>query len=99
MGHRIVVHSQTVAQFLRLPARWNGPYDIVFADPPYAVTLELESLFADAMTDGLFAADAWLVVEHAAKAALPACLGRGNFLRQYRYGDSAVSLYAWSGPA
>jgi 16S rRNA G966 N2-methylase RsmD len=94
-----VVHTQTVAQFLRQPARWNGPYDIVFADPPYAMSAELESLFADAMTDGLFADDAWLVVEHAAKAALPACLGRGNFLRQYRYGDTALSLYAWSRPA
>ncbi|MGQ0666488.1 MAG: 16S rRNA (guanine(966)-N(2))-methyltransferase RsmD [Nitrospiraceae bacterium] len=98
MGRRMVVHRQTVAQFLRQPARWNGPYDIVFADPPYAMTLELESLFADATTGGLFADDAWLLVEHAVKTTLPFSLGPGTFLRRYRYGDTALSLYSCTGP-
>lgn len=99
MSDRIAVHTQTVAQFLLQPSRWNGPYDIIFADPPYACSLELETLFADPATDGLFAAEARLLVEHAAKTALPAYLGRCGFLRRYRYGDTAVSLYSRTGPA
>ena len=98
MGHRIMVHQQTVAQFLQQPARWGGPYDIVFADPPYARTEELESLFGGATSEALFADDAWLIVEHAAKSALPPRLGRGAFLRRYRYGDTALSLYSYSAP-
>ena len=99
MGQRIVIHAQTVAQFLQQPARWGGPYDIVFADPPYTMSREVGSLFASAMTDGLLADDAWVIVEHATKGMLPAAFGRGSFVRRYRYGDTSLSLYAWPGPA
>jgi 16S rRNA G966 N2-methylase RsmD len=99
MGQRIVIHAQTVAQFLHQPARWGGPYDIVFADPPYTMSGEVGSLFASAMTDGLLAEDAWVIVEHATKDMLPAVFGRGSFVRRYRYGDTSLSLYAWPGPA
>ena len=99
MGHQMTVQAQTVKQFLGRPYQWSGPYDIVFADPPYAIAQELESLFDDAATDRLFAADSWLVVEHAEKTPLPTHLGRSAFLRRYHYGDTALSLFSFSGAA
>ena len=87
------VLTQTIQQFLNHPDQWRGPYDIIFADPPYAETSELSSLLAEPRTDDLFGLDSWLVVEHAAKTTLPLSLGCTQFLRRYRYGDTALSLY------
>jgi 16S rRNA (guanine966-N2)-methyltransferase len=94
IGDEIAVLSQTVQQFLAHPDQWNGPYDLVFADPPYAEASELPSLLARPRTDELFGLDSWLVIEHAAKTAFPMSLGCTQFLRRYRYGDTALSLYA-----
>jgi 16S rRNA (guanine966-N2)-methyltransferase len=92
-GDELAVRSQTVQQFLAYPDQWNGPYDLVFADPPYAEATELPLLFAETRTEDLFALDSWLIIEHAAKTALPMSLGCTRFLRRYRYGDTALSLY------
>lgn len=97
MAQQMTVQAKTVKQFLGRPDQWNGPYDIVFADPPYAIAQELESLFNDVATDRLFAADSWLVVEHAEKTTLPIQLGRSTFLRRYHYGDTALSIFSVSG--
>jgi 16S rRNA (guanine966-N2)-methyltransferase len=96
IGEEITVRSQTVQQFLSYPNQWNGPYDIVFADPPYAEASELPSLLAESRTYDLFALDSWLVIEHAAKTDLPMSLGCTQFLRRYRYGDTVLSLYTCS---
>jgi 16S rRNA G966 N2-methylase RsmD len=99
MAHYMTVNTQTVKQFLNLPDQWEGPYDIVFADPPYAIVQELESLLKQTVTDRLFAADSWLIVEHAEKSTLPPTLGVATYVRRYRYGDTALSLYSCSGAA
>jgi len=94
IGQQLEVKDQKVEQFLNRPDQWNGPYDIVFADPPYARSHELLSLFQEPRIDLLFAADPWLVIEHAAKTAFPMSLRHTQLLRQYRYGDTAISLYS-----
>jgi len=99
MTDRLIVQAQRVEQFLSRPDRWSGPYDLAFADPPYAVAHELESMFATVDEAALLAPDAWLMIEHANKTRLPAHLGRCRFLRGYRYGDTALSLYTATGAA
>jgi 16S rRNA (guanine(966)-N(2))-methyltransferase RsmD len=93
IGDEITVVGRTIQQFLDHPDQWNGPYDIVFADPPYAEGSELPTLLAEPRADGWFAPDSRLVIEHAAKTALPTSLGCTKFVRRYRYGDTALSLY------
>lgn len=93
-GDKMAVLGLTVQQFLNHPDQWNGPYDIVFADSPYDEALELPSLLAESRTDDLFALDSWLVIEHDSKTALPMSPGGTTFLRLYRYGDTALSLYS-----
>jgi 16S rRNA G966 N2-methylase RsmD len=99
MAHEMTVRAQTVKQFLCRPDQWSGPYDIVFADPPYSLVHELESLFDDVAIHHLLADDSWLAVEHAEKTTLPTHLGRNVFLRRYVYGDTALSVYSSSGVA
>ena len=94
MTNHITVHAQTVQQFLNRPDQWNGPYDLLFADPPYAMVKDLVSLFTEVADEALFAPDSWLVVEHAAKTLLPSRLGRCAFLRGYHYGDTALSIFS-----
>ena len=99
MAHKMTIRAQTVKQFLCRPDQWSGPYDIVFADPPYTLVHELESLFDDDTIHHLLADDSWVVVEHAEKTTLPAQLGRNAFIRRYSYGGTALTVYSSSGVA
>lgn len=99
IAHHITVYAHTVKQFLNRPEQWESPYDIVFADPPYAGVHELELLLPHTVTERLFATDSWLIVEHAEKTVLPVSLGSTAYVRRYRYGDTALSLYASFGTA
>lgn len=99
MSNRVRVQGETVKQFLSRREHMGEPYDIVFADPPYAAAQELASLMAGVSPEALFAPDARLVAEHATKAPLPAQLGPCVFLRRYTYGDTALSVFAYSSTA
>lgn len=97
IGDEYSLRPQAVEDFLRNPSQWNGPYDIVFADPPYSDAQGFSASLAERATDQLFAADSWLVIEHATRTTLPMSLGGAQLLRRYRYGDTALSVY--SGPS
>ncbi|RJQ51225.1 MAG: 16S rRNA (guanine(966)-N(2))-methyltransferase RsmD [Nitrospiraceae bacterium] len=74
-------------------AEINGmTFDIIFLDPPYhteEIMHVLEALGkADILND-----DGIMVVEHFTKRRLPDSFGRLNRIRDYTYGDTALSLY------
>ena len=94
IGSALTVRPYSVEQFVQRPDHWNGPYDLVFADPPYAETARLFSLWNESMTGLLFSVDAWLIVEHGEKTETPRALGPTALRRQYRYGDTTLSLYS-----
>jgi 16S rRNA (guanine966-N2)-methyltransferase len=69
----------------------EGPFDLVFADPPYDDAAIVPDLLRALANGGALADDALVVFEHAVRA--PPALGEG--LAQvafYRYGDTAVSF-------
>ena len=78
--------------FLRQPQLWHGPYDVVFADPPYAdeeaVALVLGSWHLD-----LLAAGAIMVIEQDARCQPPTATDRARLVRRYDYGDTALFVY------
>jgi 16S rRNA (guanine(966)-N(2))-methyltransferase RsmD len=92
----VTIYAHRVQDFLKRPDQWEGPYQIIFADPPYAMTHEFTDLLNGPMTDRLFAADARLIIEHAHKTSVPASLGRAICTRRYRYGDTALTVYSLS---
>jgi 16S rRNA (guanine966-N2)-methyltransferase len=78
---------------LPLPAglvRLSGPYDLVFADPPYAFT-EYEALLAGLLP--LLTPEAEVVVEHSSRTDLPIEAGRLVRTDVRRYGESSLSFY------
>lgn len=67
-------------------------FDLVFLDPPYAAAVE-ETLEAAAP---LVVTGARLVIEHAARQAMPAACGGLMWRRTVTAGDSALSFYEHS---
>ena len=96
IGDACTLRPQAVEEFLRNPSQWSGPYDIVFADPPYSDVQACSTLLAELAADRLFSSDSWLIIEHMTRTTLPLSLGSMQFLRGYRYGDTTLSVY--SGP-
>ena len=78
----------------RLAEQGSGPFDLVFADPPYNFALYDELLQA---LPSLLAPDAEVAVEHSSRRDLPLEAGPLTRVDVRRYGESAVSFYR-SGP-
>ncbi len=82
-----VVHERSVRAFL---AQAEGPYDLVFSDPPY--DLGDEEVDADLLALApLLAPHALVVVERRYRAAAPDFAAAGmTLLRERAYGDTAL---------
>jgi 16S rRNA (guanine966-N2)-methyltransferase len=78
------------AGLARLAVEGAGPFDLVYADPPYSFSL-YEDLLAG--VEPLLAADGELAVEHSSRHALP--LEAAGLVRvdTRRYGESALSFF------
>jgi 16S rRNA (guanine966-N2)-methyltransferase len=84
-----VVVNRTAEAAVQAPP--EAPFDVVFADPPYAVTDEQLGRVLDALvTAGWTAPGTVLVVERAARAAEPVWPRGLESLRAKRYGDTAL---------
>jgi 16S rRNA (guanine(966)-N(2))-methyltransferase RsmD len=86
------VRMTPIQTFLRQPQSWSSPYDVLFADPPYAdheaVALVLSSWHLE-----LLSSDAVMVIEQDIRAELPTNTDRARLIRRYEYGDTALVLY------
>jgi 16S rRNA (guanine966-N2)-methyltransferase len=67
-----------------------GPFDLVYADPPYNFNLYAELLEAVAP---LLAQDAEVAAEHSSRRDLPIEAGSLTRVDVRRYGESAISFY------
>ncbi|MHB8139785.1 MAG: 16S rRNA (guanine(966)-N(2))-methyltransferase RsmD [Vulcanimicrobiaceae bacterium] len=74
--------------------RLEGPFDLVYADPPYADAVPL-TLFRLLLERRLLADDALVIYEHAAKRILPEIPGYRT-VREEVYGDVALAFFATS---
>jgi 16S rRNA (guanine(966)-N(2))-methyltransferase RsmD len=92
MEQQTRVCASRVEDFFRRNQPTSGPYDIIFCDPPYDVTIDLMTSIQTWDT-GWFADDGIVVVEHARKAAIPPTLGWLMPGRRYDYGDTALTVW------
>lgn len=74
-------------------ARLSGPFDLIFADPPYAFGA-YEDLLRQVVP--YLSADAEVVVEHSSRNELPMEVGSLVRVDVRRYGESALSFYRLS---
>ena len=79
--------------------RSGRTFGLVLCDPPYTLTGNpegldrLEKCLAALADEGLVAADALLVLEHAARSRLPEAMGGWRMADGRRYGDTALSFF------
>lgn len=79
----------------RLPqglADLSGPFDIVFADPPYHA-FEPVALLEGLRQSELVVPDGWIILEHDARADAPEVAGGFERFRTAKYGTTSLSLY------
>src|SRR2546426_693260 len=83
------------AAFLERKDWWGDPYDVLFADPPYAALDELDILI-HAWRPGLLSERAVVIIEQDSRTELPASIDHAALVRRYVYGDTALYLYGMS---
>ncbi len=84
------LRRQTVAAYL-LAGHAEPPFDLVFADPPYALGEEqLASLLASLAAPGWLAADSVVVIERPARGVPPIWPDEIEAIRQKRYGEGLL---------
>jgi len=94
---RAAVVSKDTLQFLKKTASGLGPFDLVFVDPPYHEDTGAKAL--EAIGDGpdegpdYLAQGATVVFEHFKKYDAPDSVGRLAKIKDYRYGDTVLSVY------
>jgi 16S rRNA (guanine(966)-N(2))-methyltransferase RsmD len=92
---RAKVRVGQTAAFLGRKDWWDGPYDVLFADPPYAALDELEILIR-AWRPGLLSEHATVIIEQDSRTELPVSINHAALVRRYVYGDTALYLYRLS---
>jgi 16S rRNA (guanine966-N2)-methyltransferase len=92
---RVHIRVKKTAAFLDQEDSWDGPYDVLFADPPYAAFDELE-VITHAWRPGLLSKRAIVMIEQDARTELPTSIGQASLVRRYVYGDTALYLYGCS---
>lgn len=70
----------------------HGPFDFIFADPPYAYE-EWEALFETFAYVGLLADDGEIIIEHSSRVELPEAIGGLPRYSSRSYGDSCLTRY------
>jgi 16S rRNA (guanine(966)-N(2))-methyltransferase RsmD len=89
---RATIIEGKAADFLRTASRKKARFDIIFIDPPYSSDEILEILPLIEETD-ILEETGTVIVEHFIKTDLPEAIGKYNMLRNYRYGDTVLTLY------
>jgi 16S rRNA (guanine966-N2)-methyltransferase len=92
---RAQVHLGQTAAFLDQQDSWDSPYDVLFADPPYAALDELEVMM-HSWRPGLLSEHATMIFEQDSRTELPTTIDHASLLRRYVYGDTALYLYGLS---
>lgn len=90
-GGATVVPS-TAEAFLRRAPRTGAAYDIIFADPPYHENSG-SALLRSLDRAGIMTRDSTVILEHFSKATIPSEVGCLRRARQYRYGDTTLSVF------
>ncbi|MCI0427741.1 MAG: 16S rRNA (guanine(966)-N(2))-methyltransferase RsmD [Nitrospiraceae bacterium] len=92
---RAQIRIGQAATFLKRKDWWGGPFDVLFADPPYADLEELDILI-HAWRPGLLSEHAAMIIEQDSRTELPASIDHAALVRRYVYGDTALYLYGLS---
>jgi 16S rRNA (guanine(966)-N(2))-methyltransferase RsmD len=92
LGDRALVYQEKVETFLQRALKTGIKFDIIFADPPYASD-EIDRVLPAVGQFNILKEDGCVLVEHSSKKHLPACLQNIKLIKNYKYGDTMITLY------
>lgn len=92
LGEKADVVGQDAGRFLNNAMKKTERFDIIFLDPPYH-TGEMDRIIKILSKGDVLNEDGVLVAEHFKKKTLPEEAGRLRLLKEYRYGDTVLSLF------
>ncbi|MFZ9596355.1 MAG: 16S rRNA (guanine(966)-N(2))-methyltransferase RsmD [Bdellovibrionia bacterium] len=100
LGSQIEVFGLSVTLALS-HLKKKGPFDLIFADPPYAEGWEMKMLeqwpWGELLaSDGRFCLE-W-GVQKSQVSQLPDCVSGLKKVREKHYGDTMLSTYSWATP-
>ena len=84
--------TKKASAFIKWAELQNLTFDIIFLDPPYH-TDEIMHVLDEIGQSQLLAQDGIVVAEHFKKKHLPDNFGKLQRVKDYRYGDTVLSLY------
>lgn len=91
---RARVVNEKANEFIRSEGKRGQQYDIIFLDPPYGSKELLQMLYL--IGEGKIIREGGLVIaEHFVKTRLPESSGRLKVLKDYRYGDTMLTVYKY----
>jgi 16S rRNA (guanine966-N2)-methyltransferase len=86
------VYPGELRTFLQHAARTGLTFDIIFADPPYCDD-SASTLLPLLGQSAMILPHTVVILEHPTKHQIPPQVGPLNRVRQYRYGDTSLSLF------
>lgn len=90
---RAVIRAGLTESFLTRPQWWNGPYDLIFADPPYSAQ-EALNVVLRGLKPELLSPKALVILEQHSRAEIPQATPHTGLIRRYVYGDTALLVYS-----
>lgn len=90
-GMADVFHDSSV-DFIKRTSASGQNFDIIFADPPYASD-EIMKIIQNIGASGVLRSGGCFLVEHSSKVALPEEAGDLSRFKNYKYGDTMLTLY------
>ncbi len=93
LADRAKTYRVTLPEGLRAVARREEPFDIAFADPPYAFR-DFVGFMILLRENALLAEEAVVVLEHGAQCAVETDLAGFTCFRTCRYGNVALSFFS-----
>jgi 16S rRNA (guanine966-N2)-methyltransferase len=91
-GPEAAVAEVVCGDVLRSIPKLLGPFDVVFADPPYADN-PFAALAEELESNRLLSPGGTVLLEHFRKTVLPDALGSLRLVTRRHYGDAAISVY------
>ena len=89
---QVTVFEGTAEGFLKKASAEKKMFDIFFVDPPY-FSEEIMRILPLVAQKGLLNTGGIVVVEHFVKKKLPELVGKLKMIRNYRYGDTMLTIY------
>ena len=92
LDDRASVYQEEAEAFLKRAMRTGMKFDIIFADPPY-LSGEIDKVLPNIGEFNILKDDGCILVEHSSKIALPENIQNIKLVKNYRYGDTMITLY------